>query len=328
MPDVGIGSIISAGASLLGGAMQSDSASSAAQTQSDAATQAAQIAAQAQEKAIAEQRRQFDLTRSDLAPYRTVGTGAVNTLANYLGLAPSSASSDTVSMPLADWQNDPRAENFATPELYNAYQAERQRQASADANTGALTRKFTVGDFWADPVTQLSLQYGLDEGTKALNRQAASRGMLNSGAQLKGITRFANDYVGQQAAGSRERFVGDQTNLYNRLAGLAGTGQQATNAGAAAGANAANTIGNIYTGTANTLGNLYTGAGNARGAAAIAGGNAWGGALGNIGNYFGQQQTLDKLLNSRNGMNSNYSSVGSFTPYYSGYGMQGDYQYG
>jgi len=57
------------GSSLIGGVMQSNSASDAADTQA-ASTQAG----------IDEQRRQFDLTRSDFAPYREAGTNALGQL--------------------------------------------------------------------------------------------------------------------------------------------------------------------------------------------------------------------------------------------------------
>ena len=69
------GSIISAGASLLGSAMQSGSASDAANIQAGATG-----------GAVAEQRRQYDLTRSDQAPWRNAGGSAINRLAALMGL--------------------------------------------------------------------------------------------------------------------------------------------------------------------------------------------------------------------------------------------------
>lgn len=75
---------------LIGGAMQADAAESAADTQAQAAADA-----------IAEQRRQYDLTRQDLAPYRDVGVGGLNMLARYLGINPSaSAAPASTAAPL------------------------------------------------------------------------------------------------------------------------------------------------------------------------------------------------------------------------------------
>lgn len=150
--------------------------------------------------------------------------------------------------------------------------------------SGDLTRKFTLEDFWADPVTKASYQAGLDLGTQSLKNMAGARGNLNSGATLKDLTRFATDYTGGQAAGSQQRFVGDQANVYNRLAGIAGTGQTA-----------ATQTGNAAMTTGINIANMLTAQGNARGAAAIAQGNLFGGAAQNIGNWWQGNQVLNRL---------------------------------
>jgi len=184
---------------------------------------------------------------------------------------------------------------------YDAAVAQAGQTGPGTPGFGDLTKKFTLADFWDDPVTKASYQSGLDQGTKSLTNMAGARGNLNSGAQLKALTRFGTDYTGNQAAGSQARFVGDQTNLYNRLSGIAGTGQTATNSTVNSGANTAGTIANLGAQTSNTIGGLLSAQGNARGAAAIAGGNALSGGLSNASNYYGQQQTLDKLLNRSGG---------------------------
>jgi len=68
------GAVIVAGGALLGGALASSGAKSAAKA-----------SAQGDAAAIAEQRRQYDLNRTDLAPYRAAGTGALNTLSANFG---------------------------------------------------------------------------------------------------------------------------------------------------------------------------------------------------------------------------------------------------
>lgn len=157
---------------------------------------------------------------------------------------------------------------------YDAATAEWERRkaefenAAPDAGYGDLNKKFTLEDFWSDPVTMASYKQGLDQGTKKLENIGGASGMSKSGAQLKALTRFATDYTGNQAAGSYGRFYGDQDRIYNRLAGVAGTGQTATTAGAGFGQN-----------TANNISQMLTAQGNARGASAIAGNNAWSNAL-------------------------------------------------
>jgi len=75
-----------AGATLVGGVLQADAAGNAADTQ-----------AQSSAEAIAEQRRQFDLTRSDYAPYREAGANALGQLRTEMNQPVTSA--DVMSDP-------------------------------------------------------------------------------------------------------------------------------------------------------------------------------------------------------------------------------------
>lgn len=61
-------------------------------------------------------------------------------------------------------------------------------------------------------------QFRLAQGLQALDRSAAARGGLYSGATLKALSRYNQDYAANE--------YGAQ---WNRLANLAGIGQQATN---------------------------------------------------------------------------------------------------
>lgn len=189
------------------------------------------------------------------------------------------------------------------------------------ANYGDLTKKFTLQDFWDDPVTKASYAQGLEQGTKSLNNSAARSGTLNSGAQAKALTRFGTDYTGTQAAGSQQRFVGDQNNIYNRLMGVSQLGETASNqAGgfrqnnansiansgnlmatnaAQLRASAGNNVANLGVGQANSIANLITGGANARGAAAIAQSNTMGNAVNQASNWYQSQDTLDRIMNRR-----------------------------
>jgi hypothetical protein len=48
---------------------------------------------------------------------------------------------------------------------------------------GSLLRKFTQDDLNSDPVYQNGLQFGLDEGTKALERRAPPQGDMTAAAR-------------------------------------------------------------------------------------------------------------------------------------------------
>jgi len=69
-----------AGATVVSSLISSNSASDTAQTQADSTS-----------AGIGEQRRQFDLTRGDFAPYREAGTRALGSLESDIGRMPTSA---------------------------------------------------------------------------------------------------------------------------------------------------------------------------------------------------------------------------------------------
>lgn len=95
------------------------------------------------------------------------------------------------------------------------------------ANPGGITK---------DP----GYQFGMDQGTRAINSGAASRGMTYSGAAGKALARYGSDYAGTKL---------DQT--YNRLSNLAGLGQVGANNNQQAGMNYANNVGSNMMGAAN-----------------------------------------------------------------------------
>lgn len=97
-------------------------------------------------------------------------------------------------------------------------------------------------------------QFGLDEGAKTVQASAAARGGLNSGATLKALTKFGNDYADQQG----------YTPYMNRLAALSGMAQASTNTTGQLGQNVANQIGQ------NTMA-----AGDARAQGIYGSANAW-----------------------------------------------------
>ncbi len=279
------------------------------------------------EGAMAEQAYQYDQTRADLEPWRTTGgkaIGAINRLMGFpISEAPIAPSRDRAA---ADAERQFKEDVYygrvqnVTPDMV-ARRAEEnfQRESKAyndwqgqvDPSGGQLGRQFSVDDFWQDPVTQLSYQAGLDEGKKALETRAPLTTGRDSGAMLKELTKFGTDYTSAKAGESYNRFENNKSSIFNRLAALAGIGQTANNTIATAGMN-----------TANNNAQILTGAGNAQAASQIAGGNAWSGALGNIANWWNQQNTLNRLFPQGGGATptSNFA--------YSGYGRAGDYQYG
>jgi hypothetical protein len=113
----------------------------------------------------------------------------------------------------------------------NALNQESLRRAEAmksDPAYGSLLRKFGQSDLDSDVVYNSGLQFGLNEGVKGLNRRAASGGSYDSGATLKALTRYANDYGTTKAEGAYNRFMNDKGTTYGFLSGQQGVGLNAT----------------------------------------------------------------------------------------------------
>lgn len=304
----GIDDVLSFGAPLLGGLLGGNASNSAANAQ-----------AQAAKEAEAGLNRRFDITRQDQLPFMRTGQNANAMLAHLMGLGGEPAGVDRAALRQqllgkyttgggtgGEWyktmyQGDGPAQEIdawrptkgdATVDEtgLNAEIEQLMKSGSFDPNTaGALTRKFSMGDLNADPVYQSGLKFGLDQGTAGVNERAARSGMMDSGATLKALTRFANDYGSTKANESYNRFNTDQTNLYNRYAGLSGAGQQATNQ-----------VGAQNMATGGQIAGLQTDAGNARAAGIMGGANAWGGALSGLSEANNQSNSrawLKKLMN-------------------------------
>lgn len=103
-------------------------------------------------------------------------------------------------------------------------------------------------------------QFRLQQGEQALNRAAAARGRLDSGATMQDLMRF-----GQGLASN------EFNNYNNRLAALAGVGQNATT-----------TLGSLGATSAANQGNALMQAGQARASGYEGVANAYGNAIGNI----------------------------------------------
>jgi hypothetical protein len=158
----------------------------------------------------------------------------------------------------------------------------------ANSQFGSLLSKFGLNDLNNDVVYKSGLDFGLAEGEKAINRRASAFGGYDSGATLKALTRFGNDYGTTKAEGAYNRFNTDKLNSYNMLMGGTGVGQ-----------NAVNTDANTGTNLATAIGSAQMGAGNARAAGVVGGANAWGNALSGVGNAWNAYQgnkTTDRIL--------------------------------
>lgn len=88
-----------------------------------------------------------------------------------------------------------------------------------------MTTRFSAQDFRADP----GYRYRLSEAQKGMDRSQAARGMLNSGAALKEAMRVNQRMASDEYQNAYNRWAQQNSDIYNRLAGLAHTGQQTSN---------------------------------------------------------------------------------------------------
>lgn len=333
-----IGAAIGAGASLLGGMNASDASSAAAGAQ-----------VQASQAAIAEQQREFNLQQANNAPFLATGTAANQRLAVLLGLqrnAGTGGSAGTTGGTPAPTQAQfmtpggfgpasggggetggvsvgdplPATPNVAAYQAALAQWQAGQPTAAAttgtpDAGYGSLVTPFAASDLAADPVYNAGLNWGADQGSKAIGAAALANGSYDSGATLKALTQFGNDYGTTKAQQAYNDFNANQTNTYNRLAGVSGAGQVA-----------ANTIADAGSASAGSISNLLTGAGNATAAGIVGGANAYNTAAGGVNSAVNNYQN-STIMNKIFGLN-NGSSSGSLYNGFTGLDSGGGPAYG
>lgn len=302
-----MGSVINAGADLLG--------VGPASKQADATKQAAQIGANASAAATASQERMFNQQVALQEPFRQAGITAQNRLLDLLGLSGAKTREQYRQELLPQYTHAP--EQYTAPSgggMFkdiarmaagvlnqvpvvdeNALNAEIDRRMAAvgtGADYGKYARDFSMADFQADP----GYAFRLSEGQKALDRQAAARGGLISGGALKAAQRYGQEMGSQEYTNAFNRYQTNRANQLNPLQSLSGGGQTSTNT-------LSNAAGNYGT----NMGNIALDQGATAGAAALAQGNIRASQYGTAGN------ALDTLWNNRKDISNWWNSPSSGT---------------
>ncbi|MBP9693174.1 MAG: tail fiber domain-containing protein [Alphaproteobacteria bacterium] len=126
------------------------------------------------------------------------------------------------------------------------YDTQREDAAPWRQAGGVALGQLASGDvfggkgFEADP----GYQFRMSEGMKAINSNAAARGGVNSGATLKALARYGQDFASNEYNNAYGR-------QYNRLSALAGFGQGANQQVSNAGTNYANAVSGNQIGVGN-----------------------------------------------------------------------------
>jgi len=118
---------------------------------------------------------------------------------------------------------------------------------------------FGMSQFQADP----GYGFRMSEGMKALERSAAARGGLLSGATLKGIQRFGQDLGSQEYQNAFNRYQTERAARLQPLQSLAGVGQTTAQQLGQAGQTMASNVGESLTSGAAARASGYVGGANA-----------------------------------------------------------------
>lgn len=118
---------------------------------------------------------------------------------------------------------------------------------------GSAMRDFGMQDFQTDP----GYQFRQEQGQQGLERSAAARGGLLSGAAMKDAMRFNQGLASDEYTNAFNRFQTNRSNKLNPLQSLAGVGQSSTNQIANAGQTYANNAGNAMMGAADARASGY-----------------------------------------------------------------------
>lgn len=206
--------------------------------QSSAAKSAAQTQADAARAATEQQRQMFDIIQKQQQPYRQTGYSGLNIIGSML--------------PGQQPQYDEQGNLIGT-----------------QAGTGYLTQQFGPEQLKSSlaPNYQFMLQQGLGATSQAMNPQGGGSNIERA------RQRFAEDYASNAYQKAFENFQAQQTNIYNRLASVAGLGQASLGQSTPA-----------ATQMAGNIGQGMIGAGSALAGGQIGAANALAGGLQNLGN--------------------------------------------
>lgn len=240
-------------------------------------------AADAADRAAGISERQFDIIRQDTAPYRHVGTQALNALASMYGYSPYAGG--TTGQPL-----QPGARQFLpseviamigrglTPDQILALGTLHPNQGSGEidalikaglspeqianlqqgrfATTGEPTAGTagTAGPDYSAFFKSPDYEFRRGEGIRGIENLFSARGGARSGNALRALTEFSSNLAGSEFG-----------NYFNRQASLAGLGQTAVGQSAQAGQNYAGQAGNALIAGGNARASGIQGIGSALG---------------------------------------------------------------
>ena len=256
----GIALAVSAAVSLASAAIKARAAGKAAKTQATAAERAAELTHETATEALDWQKEMWNQIQGIQKPYLEAGEAGLNQLLWDMGLKSG------------DFKGN-------------------------EADFGKLAKGFEekfVAPTEADMMQEPGYAWRVKQGRDIIEGAAAAKGNLLTGGTAKALTRYGQDFASNEYSNVYNRSMQEymnrfnisnieDTNLYNRLSGVAGVGERA--AGALTGAGLRSVEDRTQTAMLGTeRENQYSqNAALARASGYLTGGNLWGGAVQNIG---------------------------------------------
>lgn len=215
--------------------------------------------ADASNAAVAEQRRQFDLSRQDFAPYLGIGQNALADISKEFGYPVQDYTSPTPTATGVVNQGGsviPYGGQTRGSVIANFLSRIPTSDPVSSTPSSPVTPSYQGTGFSASP----DYEFRRGEGTRGINNSFAARGGALSGNALRALTEFNSGLASSEYG-----------NWFNRRAGLAGVGQTAVGG-----------VGNLGAQSSANIGNALISGGNARASGLSSVNNAIQGGIQNI----------------------------------------------
>jgi hypothetical protein len=163
--------------------------------------------------------------------FAAIAIGVGTAAAGYLGSQAASGAAQTQ----ANAQNQAtQAQEAMFNKQFAAGSAWRQAGRTALGQIGSLQPYFNSQFNASDLNSQLAPNYTfqLNQGLGAMKNAENLGGGVLSGDTLRSLNNYAQNYAGNAYQQAFNNYTANQQNIYNRLAGIAGLGQQSSTAAA------------------------------------------------------------------------------------------------
>jgi hypothetical protein len=164
----------------------------------------------------------------------TIGAGLLGAGASMYGASKAASAQQAAAAQSAALQKEMFDKQVALQEPFRQGGITAQNQLmsllgiggdTSAAGYGSAAQSFGMDQFNADP----GYAFRLSEGQKALERSAAARGGLLSGAAMKGAETFGQNMGSQEYQNAFNRYQTERSARLNPLQSLMGSGQTAAN---------------------------------------------------------------------------------------------------